>query len=49
MNNILTQEHGLTLLAVVIISLAFAIATLAACFIVAEWICEEIVEQMHHE
>jgi len=44
--NILTQEHGLTLLAVVIISVVFAITMLAACFVVAEWICEEIGEML---
>ena len=46
MNNILAQEHGLTLLAVVIISLAFAVTILALCFAVAEWICKEIVERL---
>jgi hypothetical protein len=46
MNNILTQEHGLTFLAIVIISIAFAIATLALCFVLAEFVCEEIGEML---
>ena len=42
--NIFTQEHGLTVLAVVIVSITVAIILLAAGFVIAEWICEEFGE-----